>query len=366
VNNNKNFHPEEIETMKRFPPASSSLTRRAAVAGGLAALATPFVARAAFAKADALRILTWEGYAEPDWVKPFEEKHGIKASVVYTGSVDEMFAKMQASKGADFDVVAFDTSSFKRYIDGGLIQALDLGKIPNAANLAPAFKKVAPLMRGDKQYGLPFAWGSLPLVYDKAAFPTAPDSWAVMWDPANIQKLIALDDANNNVVLAAIVLGFKDPFNLSDDQFAQVKQKLIDQKKLLLTYYAGFDDGVSIFAQSGIKAMFSMGEPQVPSLKAKGVDAAFVIPKEGAIGWLDCWVVSAGARDVDLANAWLDACLDKKVGGFLSDKKSYGNTTDEDANKRNGFTYADKLTFLQTPENFDKRIALWNEVKAAP
>lgn len=351
--------------MTKANGAIFSITRRTAMAG-FAALAAPFVMRPASAEGGDLRILTWEGYAEPDWVKPFEAKHGVKTSIVYTGSVDEMFAKMQGSKGADFDVVAFDTSSFKRYIDAKLIQPLDLAKIPNAANLAPAFKEVAPLMRDGKQYGIPFAWGSLPLVYDKAAFPAAPDSWSVMWDPANAQKIIALDDANNSIVLAAMVLGFKDPFNLTTDQFAAVKQKLIDQKKLLLTYYAGFDDGVSIFAQSGIKAMFSMGEPQVPGLKAKGVDAAFVIPKEGAVGWLDCWVVSAGARDVALADAWLDACLDKKVGAFLSDKKSYGNTTDEDANKRNGFTYADKLVFLQTPESFEKRTALWNEVKAAP
>ncbi len=351
--------------MKQEKTRSPGISRRAVTAGGLALLAAPFVSRGASAKASELRILTWEGYAEPEWVKPFEESQGVKTSVVYTGSVDEMFAKMQGSKGADFDVVAFDTSSFKRYIDGGLIQPIDLAKVPNAANLAPAFQNVAPIIRGDKHYGLPFAWGSLPLVYDKAAFPTAPDTWGVMWDPDNAQKLIALDDANNSVVLAAIVLGIKDPFNLTDAQFDAVKAKLIDQKKLLLSYYAGFDDGVNIFAQSGIKAMFSMGEPQVPSLKAKGVDAAFVIPKEGAIGWLDCWVLSAGARDTDLAYAWLNACLDKKVGAYLSDKKSYGNTTDESANKNNGFVYASQLTFLQTPENFEKRVALWNEVKAS-
>ena len=54
-------------------------------------------------------MLTWEGYAEPDWVDPFKAATGADVSVVYTGSVDEMFAKMQGSKGADFDVVAFDT-----------------------------------------------------------------------------------------------------------------------------------------------------------------------------------------------------------------------------------------------------------------
>lgn len=343
----------------------SSLTRRGALVTGLAALASPFVLRSARAAGE-LRVLTWEGYAEPEWVKPFEEKHGVTLSIVYTGSVDEMFAKMQGSKGADFDVVAFDTSSFKRYIDGGLIRPLDMARIPNAAHLSPAFRDVPSIRRGSDQYGIPFAWGSLPLIYDKKDFPAAPDSWEVMWDPANAQRLIALDDANNNITLAAMVLGIKTPFNLDDAQFAAVKDKLIAQKKLLLTYYAGFDDGVNIFAQSNIKAMFSMGEPQVAGLKAKGVDAAFTIPKEGAIGWLDCWTVSAGARDPDLAFAWLDACLSPKVGAYLSDKKSYGNTTDEAANVRNGFTYADKLTFLETPESFEKRVALWNEVKAAP
>jgi len=122
---------------------------------------------------------------------------------------------------------------------------------------------------------------------------------------------------------------------------------------------------VNIFAQNKIKLMFSMGEPQVPALKAKGVNAALTIPKEGAIGWLDCWVISAGAKDVDLAHAWINACLDKSVGNILSSKKAYGNTTDDPANKAAGMTYGDRLSWLLTPENFEKRVAIWNEVKAS-
>lgn len=352
-------------THPRLSP-TSAWGRRAMLAGSAAALAMPILARPARAAASELRILTWEGYAEPQWVKPFEEKNGVTARIAYVGSVDEMFAKMQGSRGADVDVVAFDTSSFSRYIDAGLLQPLTTARIPNAANLSPAFRQVEAIRRGDRVYGMPFAWGSLPLVYDRQAFATPPESWSVLWDPALAQQLIALDDANNSIVLAAIVLGFKDPFNLSDAQFAAVKAKLIEQKKLLLTYYAGFDEGVNIFAQSGVKAMFSMGEPQVAGLKAQGIDAAMTIPEEGAIGWLDCWTVSAGAQDPDLAQAWINACLEKSVGAFLSDRKSYGNTTDEAANQRAGFTYAEKLAFLQTPEDFAKRVQVWNEVKAAP
>lgn len=354
-----------MHTTKTAEAGGRGPSRRSVLAGGAALLAAPFIIRPAQAASRKLRIMCWEGYAEPEWLEPFKAQYDADVSVSYAGSVDEMFAKMQASKGADFDLTSFDTSSFARYIDSKLIQPLDMGKIPNAANLSPAFRKVPSIMRGDDNYGVPFAWGSLPLVYDKAQFDTAPDSWEVMWDPENIQKLIALDDANNNITLAAIVLGYDKPFNLNDAQFEAIKTKLIEQKRLLLTYFAGFDDGVTIFSQSNIKAMFSMGEPQVASLKEKGVDAALAIPKEGAIGWLDCWEISAGAQDVDLAYAWINACLDNKVGTMLSDEKSYGNTINEDANTRNGFTYADKLTFLETPEDFARRVALWNEVKAA-
>jgi putative spermidine/putrescine transport system substrate-binding protein len=343
----------------------TSISRREFLATTGAAAAALTVPAIVHAQSKALRVLTWEGYAEPDWVEPFKKTTGANVNIVYTGSVDEMFAKMQGSKGADFDVVAFDTSSFARYIDGSLLQPLDIAKLANAANILPAFQKVDPIMRDGKHYGVPFAWGSLPLVYDADAFPTPPESWTAMWDDQYVQQMIALDDANNSIVLGALVLGLKDPYNLSDDEFTQVKEKLIAQKKLLLTYYAGFDDGVNIFAQNKIKLMFSMGEPQVPALKAKGVNAALTIPKEGAIGWLDCWVISAGAKDVDLAHAWINACLDKSVGNILSSKKAYGNTTDDAANKAAGMTYGDRLSWLLTPENFEKRVAIWNEVKAS-
>jgi spermidine/putrescine-binding protein len=348
-------------------PVASRITRRQFTAGAVAAsavLAAPHM-NTIRAQADELRILTWEGYAEPEWVAPFEEATGATVSTSYVGSVDEMFAKMQGSQGADFDVVCFDTSSFARYIDGALIQPLDDSKLPNAANIIAAFETVEPVMREDARYGIPFAWGSLPLVYDADQFETAPDTWEVMWDPQYEQQMIALDDANNSITLGALVLGFEDPYNLDDEQFEAVKQKLIDMKRLLLTYYAGFDEGADVFAQNDIKLAFSMGETMGTLIQERGVNAQWVIPKEKAIGWLDCWVVSAGARDVDLAHAWIDACMTPEVGNVLSDRFSYGNTTDEAVNEEIGMTYGDQLSWLLTPEDFERRVQVWNEVKAS-
>lgn len=336
------------------------MARTAAAAS--ATLCAPSVLRA---QTRELRIFAWEGYAEPEWVDAFKQATGAETSIVYAGSVDEMFAKMQGSKGEDFDVVIFDTSLFDRYLAGDLLKPVDPAKLANWSNLAPEFQKVDALWRDGGTYGVPFAWGSLPLIYDPATFASPPESWEVMWDPAYAQQMIAVDDANNEIVLGALVLGLKNPYNLTDEEFEQVKQKLIEQKQLLLTYYAGFDDGVNIYSQNDIKLMFSMGELQLKGLQSKGVNAALTIPKEGAIGWLDCWVISSGARDLDLAHAWLNACVDKPVGKLITDKAGYGNTTNLEANQQAGLTYADKLSWLQASESYEKRLAVWNEVKAA-
>ena len=45
-----------------------------------------------------------------------------------------------------------------------------------------------------------------------------------------------------------------------------VTMKLIAQKKLVVTYYAGFDEGNQIFDGGGISLMFSMGEFQEVAL----------------------------------------------------------------------------------------------------
>jgi putative spermidine/putrescine transport system substrate-binding protein/spermidine/putrescine transport system substrate-binding protein len=341
------------------------LNRRNLLVGSAVTVAATLGAPAIIRAADReLRMLTWEGYAEPEWLDGFKQTTGATVNIVYCGSADEMFAKMQGSQGADFDLVSFDTSLFPRYVDAKLIQPFDMAKIPNFKNMAPEFASVKAVMRGDDRYGMPFAWGSLPLVYDTEAFPTPPESWEVMWDPQYAQQMLWMDDANNSISVAALIVGAANPYQLTDDDFAKIKQKLIDQKKLSLSYYAGFDDGVNLFAQNGIKLMYSMGEPQVPALVKKGVKAALTIPKEKAVGWLDCWELSAGVKDSELAHAWVNSCMDAAVGKSLTEKMNYGNTTNPDINTAAKLTYGDKLSWLETAENYEKRVALWNEIKA--
>ena len=324
-------------------------------------VAAVFLLAGAQVAAQEVRLFSFEGYAEPEWVDPFTAETGCEVSVAYTGSVDEMFAKMVGSDGADYDLISIDTSIIQRYLDQGLIIPFDMSKVPNTANLLPSFSAVEEVMSGGETYGVAIAWGSLGLIYDKAAFADGVDSWEALWSPENAGHVLALDDANNNVTNAAIILGLDDPFNLSDADFEAVKQKLIEQKQYLISYYAGFEEGVNMWDSSEATLMFSMGEFQTVELANRGYDVVYSIPKEGGIGWLDTWALSKGVKDSECAHQWVNHYLNGHTGPTMTEKNGYGNTTDESP----GLDYADKLVWLRPVENFDRRVEVWNEVKAA-
>ncbi|WP_447649220.1 ABC transporter substrate-binding protein [Pseudomonas abietaniphila] len=331
---------------------------------GIATLAGAVaIPRIVMAKPSVLRVFTWEGYAEPEFVSKFERENNCKVSLTYTGSVDEMFAKMQGSRGRDFDVVSFDTGSTSRYVSNKLVQPLSIDQLPNLKNMLQIFRDQPAIQSQGKLYAVPHAWGSLPLIYSKKTFPTPPESWSVMWDPKYAQQVIGLDDAINNTAFAGLLLGYPDPFQLTDEQLQAVQAKLIEIKKNLLTYYAGYDEGVSIFADNSAKLMFAMGEPQARSLQKKGVDVGCTIPKEGGIGWIDCQSITTGATDISLAHRWINACLDHSVANIMS-KVGYGNVLDDELNKEMGMTYADRLKYLAQPESYEKRTKIWNTVKS--
>ncbi|MGH1482621.1 MAG: ABC transporter substrate-binding protein [Geminicoccales bacterium] len=332
-----------------------------ALATGLALAMLATTGHPLSAQERTIRIFTFEGYTDDEWVKEFEEANDATVNVTYTGSVDEMFAKMKGSEGADYDLISIDTSLFGRYIEQDLIIPYDMAAIPNTANLLPAFQDVAEVQHEDGIYGVPITWGSLGLIYDKDEVDPAPTSWEALWDEQYAGRIIVLDDTNNNIVNAAIILGFEDPFNLDDQQMAAVKEKLIEQKKVLLSYFAGFEEGNNVWDSGDAVLMFSMGEFQAVDLKERGYNVEYIIPEEGGVGWLDTWAMSKGVQNAELAHAWVNFFLEKSVGERVSAKYGYGNTTSENEE----LDYADRLTWLRPAEDFNKRTEIWNEVKAA-
>ncbi|MGH6942868.1 MAG: extracellular solute-binding protein, partial [Geminicoccaceae bacterium] len=155
----------------------------------LMASATPGIAKE-------LRILAWQGDADDDWVKAFEDQYGVDVSVVFIGTDDEIWAKIKGSEGKDFDLFAVNTAQLQRYIDQGLCTPYDLGKIPNQKQTLPRFQdltKVTGVMRDGKVYAIPYAFDSIGIIYDTDKVKEAPKSWDVLWDPQYRGKILGYD-----------------------------------------------------------------------------------------------------------------------------------------------------------------------------
>lgn len=338
------------------------LLRGAALAIGLVSAGS----LAAPAAAESLRVLAWEGYADPDWVKEFTAETGIDVNVVFIGTDDEIWAKIKGSEGKDFDVMAVNTAQLQRYIDAKLVTPWDLNAIPNQKEVLPRFReldKIRGETRGGKVYGIPFAFDSIGLIYNTDKVKPAPTSMSILWDPQYKGKVLAYDNGEHNFSFTALTLGIADPFHLTPEQMTAVKAKLAELKKNVLSFYTTADEAQQIYQNNDVALIWAnYGQQQLKALEKVGAKVAYINPSEGALSWLDNWAMTSGVRNKTAAEKWVNFLLQKKISGALTERTGFGNTVVPSGSAKE----TDKLVWLDAVEDPTKRSDLWNEVKAGP
>ena len=65
-----------------------------------------------------LNLIAWEGYTQPQWVKPFEKATGCQVNAKYAGSSDEMVTLMRQGGGSQYDGVSASGDASLRLIYG--------------------------------------------------------------------------------------------------------------------------------------------------------------------------------------------------------------------------------------------------------
>src|SRR6201982_2966271 len=183
--------------MKRYPWLASLLL----LVSGLASCAR---------KTTSLNLLVWEGYADPSFVRGFEEQCKCKVSASYMGTSDELVSKLRGGSASNYDVISPSSDVATMISSAGLAEPLNLSKIPTYGQLSTKLTSMA-LVRGKCHvYGVPFTWGPNPLIYDTTVFPQPPDSWNVMWDPKYRGKVSVWDELST-LYMAAQILGYNKP-----------------------------------------------------------------------------------------------------------------------------------------------------------
>ncbi len=315
----------------------------------------------AFAK-ESLRVITWPGYADRDLVEIFEKQYDVDVEVSFVSSDDVLWQKLNAHGGKDFDVFAANTAEMTRYIDHGLIQPLDVSKIPNTSRQLPHFrdpKSIPGIARNGKLYAIPYTYSEMGLIYDRKQFKVPPTSMAAMWDPRYKGKVLAYNGSSHNFSIAALLLGSKNPFQIDKRDFKPIVDRLIALRRNVLTFYSLPEESIELFRENSAALMFAnYGTQQVEQLRKAGADIGYVIPEEGALAWLDCWAITRDARNKTLAEQWINYTLEKDVSAALTKRQGLANTV-EAAKSSDG---SSRLIWLQPVENYNLRESLWDRI----
>src|SRR4051794_1775885 len=326
-----------------------------------------------------LNLLVWEGYADPSFVKTFEDENHCKISASYMGSSDELIAKLRGGSAGNYDVISPSSDVATSIATTGLAAPLDLSNIPSYSQLSTQLTSL-PLVRANGNvFGVPFMWGPDPIIYDTTAFTEPPDSWNTFWNLKYRGKVSVWDDLST-VYMAAQVLGYDKPdpshlYNLSDQELDAVKTKLLELKPNVRKMWSTGGELTNLFQSHEV--VIAMGWPlNTADLKKAGFPAGEIIPKENTTGWIDHLMITSGSEHKELAHKFLEYMVGAKTQKLVTDKTHYVPANPQAAQ----FMTPDEVNTLQLDDvdNYQKRIyfwqnvprrakynEIWNEVKAA-
>ena len=308
-----------------------------------------------------LRVLAWPGYADEDLVRIFEKRHDVRVEVSFVSSDEVLRKKIGAHQGRDYDVFAANTAELVYYIDQELVEPLQLSNIPNTANQLSRFRSlqnIPGITRQNKIFAIPYTYSEMGLIYDRKQFSVAPNSIAVLWDSLYKGQVLLFDTSGHNFSIAALQLG-SSPFRIQDKELGKVVEHLIALRRNALTFYTMPEEAVELFRENSVALLFAnYGRQQFKLLRDAGVDVGYVIPREGALAWLDCWAVTRAAKNKRLAESWINYMLEKKVSSELTLRQGLSNTIEADPLAND----TDKIIWLEPMEDAQRREMLWNRI----
>ncbi|QIB69122.1 ABC transporter substrate-binding protein [Aminipila butyrica] len=320
-----------------------------------------------------LYVVNWKDYGsdDADFIAAFEEEYNCEIVNTYMSSEEELLTKLRTSKEGDIDVCLPNCTILPAAINEGLLEQVDTSKLTNFDSMFERFKTQKECFKDDKMYAVPFVWGSTAIAYNTEVIKEAPKSMSALFDKAYAGKIAFRDDYNDAVMSAAIVLG-QDPNNPSD--LDAIKAKLIEQKALNKTYWKTGDEFSKLFAGKQID-LGLMWSGQAAAMKKDNQPISFVVPEDGAIGWVDNWAIPSGSQNKDLAYAFIDWMISKDFqynwaskGGPAPVNQAAAEAIDPEYAASAGMDEAslNRLYFMEyrTDEVKNTWNELWTEVKA--
>jgi spermidine/putrescine transport system substrate-binding protein len=267
-----------------------------------------------------LNLFNYDTYIGATTLKDFQASSGIRVNMSLFASSDDLFAKMKAGS-TGYDVIVPNHTIVRPMAEAGMIMPLDHAKIPNLANVAPAYRD--PPYDPGCRYTIPYTNVVTGIAYRKSKMPKGlvPDDYKYICDSNAFKGRLAFSDDKATLFETLKYLGYslKD---LTPEILAKAEAVLTRQIKsgALKTFHQ--DNGQDLLA-SGEVDIVNESNGDVAQVMKEDTDIGFVVPKSGGVLYSGTMAIPADSRRVENAHKFLNFILDARAGAEIASTIMY-------------------------------------------
>jgi spermidine/putrescine transport system substrate-binding protein len=259
--------------------------------------------RAHAALSGTLSLCTWPNYHDPANLEQFTKDTGVPVQVTTFGSNEEMLAKLQAG-GTGWDVFVPTNYTISTYVKLGIIDPLDLSKLPNFDPSTNDARFTGEGTVDGKVYAVPKDWGTTGYAVNTKNVKQDMTTWKQFWELAQSDysgKVTVHDYQLTTIGNALKYYGYS--FNSVDPkELADAEKLLLAVKPHLFAITSDYQpamrngDAVMCMCWTGDAAQMNRDIPEV----------RYIIGKEGGEIWTDFFAIPKDAPNKDAAYAFID------------------------------------------------------------
>jgi spermidine/putrescine transport system substrate-binding protein len=266
-----------------------------------------------------LNLYNWGNYTSPELLEKFTAATGITVTVTDYDSNDTALAKIQAG-GHGFDLVVPSANYVPIYVELGLIQPLDLSRLPNHANIAPEWVDVD--WDPGRGHTVPWQWGTTGVGVNTSVYSGDINTSSIWLDPpAELVGKINVTPEMNDVISMAIMYYGGEPCTEDLEVLRQVRDGLVAAKPSWLSMDYGMTEKM---AAGDVGATVYWNGAMMRS-RIENPDVAFGYPVEGYPIFMDSVALLSDAQNVDEAYLFLDFIMEPENAAMISAFARYAN-----------------------------------------
>lgn len=265
-----------------------------------------------------LNIFTWEGYIDYSTViQPFEEETGIKVNYATFASNEEMYEKLSAVNGGDYDIVLASDYMLNAAREAGLMQKFDPQVVTNYGNLDARFTH--QFFDPDNEYVVPYVCGIPLIVYDPSVVNVDIKGFNDLWDASLTDTIGLIDDAR--VTIGMVLLSMGESMNTTDEAVLAKAAEKLDALKdnIHVLEYENLHNYL-VSGDIGVAYTFT---PFVAMALDANPDLKVVWPEEGLGFGIDGCFIPVNAPHAKNANLFLEFLLRPEIAAVCAEWQYY-------------------------------------------